>query len=387
MNKSIVTGTSILFAVFCMSQVVTAEKLVNTRQPAGTISESVEQEVNAAINRSVDWFLAQQNENGAWSNQKFPALTALAVRALVESPSAKENKKAIDKGLSFIMTCVQPDGGIYCNVAGRKGGGLSNYNTSICMMALHAADKQKYLKTILNARKFVAAGQHFGDDVYAGGFGYDKSTKRAYTDLLNTFYTVRAMHETEDVEDNRPAGEKKVDIDWKATEKFVTEMQNKDSAGTNDVGGFFYNPTSPKAGIGTNKAGVVYFRSYGSITYAGLLALIYADVDQRDPRVTSAFDWAFKHWSLEENPGVGQEGLFFFYNVLTKTLAASRHNLIPQKNGEFINWREEMAKKIVSLQKVDPKTGQGYWVNEKGRYWESDPILVTAYSLLALENL
>lgn len=366
---------------------VNAEKLVNTTQAAGTISESVQQETTAAINRGIDWLLANQSKNGAWSNQKFPALSALAVRALVENQNAKENKDAINKGLKFIISCVQPDGGIYCNVAGRKGGGLSNYNTSISMMALHAADKQKYEKTILNARKFIASGQHFGDDVYTGGFGYDKSTKRAYTDMLNTFYSVRAMHETQDVEDNRPASEKKVDIDWKATEKFVTEMQNKDTAGKNDAGGFFYNPTSPKAGVATNEAGVIYFRSYGSMTYAGLLALIYADVDQRDPRVTSAFDWAFKHWSLEENPGMDQEGLFFFYNVLTKTLAASRHNLIPQEGGKFLNWREEVAKKIVSLQKVDPKNGQGYWLNEKGRYWESDSVLVSAYSIIALQNL
>jgi squalene-hopene/tetraprenyl-beta-curcumene cyclase len=386
MNKLYITGFLSLLVIIS-GQISVAEKVINTTQPAGTISESVQREVAASIDRGIDWLVANQSENGAWSNQKFPALTALAVRALIESPSAKENKDAISKALKFIMSCVQPDGGIYCNVAGRKGGGLSNYNTSICMMALHAADKQKYEKTILNARKFVAAGQHFGDDVYVGGFGYDKSTKRAYTDLLNTFYSARAMHETQDVEDNRPAGEKKVDIDWQATEKFVSEMQNKDSAGTNDSGGFFYNPTSPKAGVGTNAEGVVYFRSYGSITYAGLLALIYADVDQRDPRVTSAFDWAFKHWSLEENPGVGQEGLFFFYNVLTKTLAASRHNLIPQKNGKFVNWREEVAKKIVSMQKIDVKNGNGYWLNDKGRYWESDPVLVTAYSLLALENL
>lgn len=375
-----------LLSVFA-GKITLAEKLVNSTQPAGTISKSVQNEVNAAIDRGTDWLLSNQSENGAWSNKKFPALTALAVRALVESDSTKENKKAIDKGLAFIMTCVQPDGGIYCNVAGRKGGGLSNYNTSICMMALHAADKQKYKKIILAARKFIAAGQHSGDDVYAGGFGYDKSTKRAYTDLLNTFYSVRAMHETQDVEDNRPAGEKKVDLDWKATEKFVSEMQNKEAVGKDDAGGFFYNPTDPKAGTATNKEGVVYFRSYGSMTYAGLLALIYSDVGQRDPRVTSAFDWAFKHWSLEENPGMGHQGLFFFYNVLTKTLSASRHNLVPQEKGKFINWREEVAKKVVSLQKIDPKTGNGYWLNDKGRYWESDPVLVTAYSLLALEEL
>ncbi len=381
--KNIITVVTLIIAC----NVYAGEKIINTTQPAGSISESVMQEVNAAKNRSVEWLIAHQDKSGAWSNKKFPALTALSVRALVESGNnSPEVKAAIQKGLDFIVSCVRKDGGIYCDVPGHKGGGLSNYNTSICMMALHAADKEKYKEIILNARKFVAEGQHFGDDVYSGGFGYDKSTHRAYTDLLNTYYATRAMRETQDVEDSRPASEKKVDIDWKATAKFVEQMQNKETAGTNDAGGFFYNPTSPKAGIGTNKAGVIYFRSYGSITYAGLLALIYADVSKNDPRVESAFDWAAKHWTLQENPGMGKQGLFFFYNVLTKSLSVYGRNLIPH-NGNRINWREEVAKKLVSLQKIDAKTGQGYWLNDTGRFWENDPVLDTAYSLLALDKL
>jgi len=35
---------------------------------------------------------------------------------------------------------------------------------------------------------------------------------------------------------------------------------------------------------------------------------------------------------------------------------------------------------VISLQKPD-----GSWVNENNRWWENDPVLVTAYSLLALE--
>ena len=82
---------------------------------------------------------------------------------------------------------------------------------------------------------------------------------------------------------------------------------------------------------------------------------------------------------------MGQQGLYYFYNVLTKALAAYGENVITLKDGTKINWRDELIKKLISLQKIDAKTGQGYWVNEEGRWWEADPVLVTSYSLIALE--
>ena len=55
-------------------------------------------------------------------------------------------------------------------------------------------------------------------------------------------------------------------------------------------------------------------------------------------------------------------------------------------DGKKINWREALIKKLISLQKVDAKTGSGYWVNESGRWWENDPVLVTSYAILAIEE-
>ena len=42
-------------------------------------------------------------------------------------------------------------------------------------------------------------------------------------------------------------------------------------------------------------------------------------------------------------------------------------------------WREEVVRRIIALQSPD-----GFWVNENNRWWEADPNLVTAYTLLAL---
>ena len=82
---------------------------------------------------------------------------------------------------------------------------------------------------------------------------------------------------------------------------------------------------------------------------------------------------------------MGGDGWFYFYNVLSKSLAAYGVDRITVGSGQTINWRSELIKKVLSLQKIDPKTGAGYWLNESGRWWEADPVLVTSYSLLALE--
>ncbi|MBT3193378.1 MAG: terpene cyclase/mutase family protein [Verrucomicrobia bacterium] len=352
---------------------------------ASGLGVSLELEIQAAIDRALDWFAANQKEDGSWSNGSYPALTALPTWAFTRAEHSAAGT-VVPKAVAFMKRCIQDDGGIYCKVAGRKGGGLGNYNTAICMTALHSTGDRSLTRTIQNARTFVAKGQHRGDDVYKGGFGYDKNTDRAYADLMNTLYAAEAMRLTQDVEDVRPANEAKANLDWQAAAKFVEKMQNKSSAGEQDAGGFFYKPGESKAGTTTNETGVLVFRSYGSMTYAGLLALIYADVDRDDPRVRSAFDWACKNWDLKENPGMGAEGLFFFYNVLSRSLSAYGAEVVPRADGTYTNWRKAVAQKILSSQTIDPTTGHGYWVNADGRFWERDPALVTAYSVLALEH-
>lgn len=335
----------------------------------------------AAVARGLDWLQQNQATNGAWSKPVFPALTGLPLWAICGSGDT--NRQAVvDKAVAFLLTCVQTNGGIYMNLSGVKGGGMPNYNTAICMTALHATGRKDLTPVILKARTFVGNSQHFGDDVYSGGFGYDSSTGRAYTDLDNTHFALEAMRRTQDVEDLRPASQKRVDVNWTAAVAYVSKLQNTAAnSSSNDAGGFIYNPDDPKAGVGTNAAGVVYLRSFGSITYVGLLSLVYAQVSREDPRVASAVDFASRHWTLEENPGMGAQGLFFYYNVMARALATANLNALPRKGGGApIAWRDELIRKIISLQQKD-----GSWGNPNNRFWENDPVLVTSYCLLALE--
>ena len=335
----------------------------------------------AAVTRGLEWLRLNQATNGAWSNPQFPALTALPLWAICGASTASNRQAMADKATAYILSCVQTNGGIYIDQPGRKGGGLANYNTAICLTALHATGRRDLVPVILQARTFIAGSQHLGDDVYSGGFGYDRETKRAYTDLLNTHFAVEAMRRTQDVEDLRPAGQPHANVDWAATRRYVSKLQNPPAAGTNDVGGFFYNPDDPKAGTVTNAEGVIFLRSFGSITYAGLLALIYADVPRDDPRITSAVQFAASHWTLQENPGMGQQGLFFYFNVMSRALATAHVDTIPRPgSAPAIAWRDELIDRLIAMQQPD-----GAWSNANNRFWENDTVLATAYSLLALE--
>jgi squalene-hopene/tetraprenyl-beta-curcumene cyclase len=339
------------------------------------VSDSLRREARAAVDRSCAWLIKIQNEDGHWSSREFPALTALPVWGLVLA--GRGESASVTNGTGYILSCARDDGSIWQEPSEmRKGGGLSNYNTALCMVALHAADKEKFAKEVLNARHYLSRLQHGGRDEFRGGMGYDADSGRPYADLSNSYVAYEAMKLTADLKKIENEN-KSADLDWDAARAFVESLQNKD-------GGFIYKPGHSMAGADTNKTGEVIFRSYGSMTYAGLLSLIYADVDKEDPRVKSAFDGAAKHWTLKENPGMGLEGLFYFYNVLTKALAVYGEDTLLLPGGKEINWRSEIIRKIVNLQRIDPSDGSGYWANEASRWMEADPVLVTSYALISL---
>jgi squalene-hopene/tetraprenyl-beta-curcumene cyclase len=363
-----------------------SDVLIRSTQPIpGETDISLLNEVRAVQNRGLNWLARRQQPDGSWSVADFPALTALPLWAFAVSDHP-DKARIVSNAVQFILKHVQPDGSIYKKTPG-PGGGLPNYNTALCMTALHMTKDPTLVPVIQKARQFMAAAQHLeGDDVYRGGFGYDKASGRKYTDLSDSVIAYEAMRLTQSVEDQRPAGEKRVDIDWKATTQYLGRVQNTDKAGPGDAGGFIYRPDDSKAGAKTNESGVVILRSYGSMTYAGLLSLIYADVSRTDPRVRSAFDWAVNHWSLEENPGMGVEGLYYFYNVMAKSLSAFGQEMIPSRKDLPVAWRKEMIRKLIGLQQVEKDgRGDGYWVNSNNRWMENDPVLVTAYTLIALD--
>jgi squalene-hopene/tetraprenyl-beta-curcumene cyclase len=78
---------------------------------------------------------------------------------------------------------------------------------------------------------------------------------------------------------------------------------------------------------------------------------------------------------------MGQEGLYYYFHTMAKALSAAGVDRFTLKDGRGVDWRRELALKLLSLQ----DGSEGFWVNTNGRWWEKDPVLTTAYSLIALE--
>ena len=170
---------------------------------------------------------------------------------------------------------------------------------------------------------------------------------------------------------------------------FVSRTQNLESvhnttefAGLINDGGFYYTPAAggdSKAGVESNGG----LRSYGSMTYAGVKSLIYAGLQRDDPRIEAATEWIRHHYTLDKNPGMGDQGLYYYFHTFAKTMAAFGEDEFVDSEQQKHNWRQELTERLGELQNAN-----GSWVNPAAPRWEEgDPNLVTAYCLLALRHV
>ena len=349
---------------------------------------SLRNEVQLAIDKGLSFLKSQQKEDGSWSDgdPNHPALTALPLVAFQREPSgkyAKENAEFMRKGYAFLRSKVQPDGGIYTK-------GLSNYNTATALVALLNSGEPKDEPLIKAAHDFVVSQQASGltNPALDGGISYGPTgTSRQHPDLDNTLVGLEAIRAYKAA---RPAAElaSGKDLNWTAAIDFITRCQNLPSANKEpwasgdpaNKGGFIYFPGDSKAGETKLPDGRIALRSYGSMSYAGLLSFIYADVKKDDARVTAALDWLRKNYTLEENPGMERAGLFYYYHLMTKALAAADVKTLEMADGRKVDWAKEVALKYINTQ-----NGDGSWLNDTARWMEKDPVLVTTYCVMALE--
>ena len=359
-------------------------------QAVRKLDQSFANEVQGAIDRGLAWLQTNQNSAGWWSEPGQPALTALALTAFKGEPTGRYTKTEppwLKKGYAHLLSSVQPDGGIHQS-------NLVTYNTALSMMALLAANKPEHDATIRKARNFLIGLQRdFGeqgriDDVQDGGIGY--GSKYEHSDMGNTLAALEALYHSKHlVEDKNLADTRELNL--AAAISFLQNCQNLPaynhqpwaSDEPKDKGGFVYYPGMSMAGGETNAAtGRVALRSYGSISYGGMLSYIYTDLKRDDPRVTAVFDWLRANYSIDENPGMGAQGLYFYIHTMTKALNAYRIHELALKDGRKLDWRREVAMKLLNLQQRD-----GSWSNDNGRWREKDASLVTAYVVLSLEMI
>ncbi len=332
--------------------------------------------VKAAITKASAFLVGCQDNDGSFKADLGAGVSALAVTALLRSGTPAD-ADVVQKGLDYLRSFRQPDGGFYT-----PGSPVANYETSLVLLALVAANADGQLQEeIAGAIRFVKKIQWDGGegkeehDPAFGGAGYGKKSR---PDLSNTAFMIEAL---------RTAGESENDPAIQRALVFVSRAQNLPGPHNplpfpekNPDGGFYYTPASGgESQAGTTPDGGL--RSYASMTYAGLKSMIFAGLTKDDPRVKAATEWLAKHYSFEENPGMGQSGLFYFYHTASKALAVLGDKTFTDADGRKHDWRDELTTAIISRQKED-----GSWANPNERWLEGEPVLVTSYALLALAN-
>ena len=356
--------------------------------------KSVGQEnIRQSIEQGAKFLYQNQNATGWWTNSKLPALTGLALVALetanvseLDEKYESERRRAYD----YLVSLAKPDGSIH-------DGRLINYNTACSLMALSVSGDRNYRSLIEKARAYISGSQiDLGkrgeqDNPNDGGVGYND--KYNHSDMNNTLMAIEAMRLSESAIRQKDQGKKplKHDLDWKALEHFLASCQNLPELSDNpnlsnqpeDRGGFIYHPGESKAGeVSDKKTKRVALRSYGSISYAGMMSFAYARVGKNDDRVSAVIDWLRKNYTLDENPGMGQEGLYYYFHLMSKALTAHGVKNLKGPDSKSIDWRNQLASKLIALQNEN-----GSWKNSNKRWMEGDSNLTTSYVLIALSLL
>ena len=351
--------------------------------------ESLRQEIRQSIARGNAWLKAQQKPEGNWDDGEIPAFTALALTAATRDPNLDIKApfpEHIEKGYTWLLSQQKQDGGIYNR-------GLSVYNTATSVTALISSTRKDYEPAIVKARKHLIDNQwdigkeKESDNPNDGGVGYGSSN--THTDMSNTYLSIEALALSKKVIEDGNHGDQP-DLDWDAAVTFLSRSQNLEE--TNDLdwasndpknkGGFIYTPGESKAGKDELPDGRTALRSYGSISYAGLLSFIYAKLSADDPRVLAVKEWLGKNYTVEENPNMGDQGLYYYYQTMSKALTAANIDLLQLENGKEADWRNDLGSRLLVNQRED-----GSWVNKNGRWMESNPVLVTAYTVLSLAQI
>jgi squalene-hopene/tetraprenyl-beta-curcumene cyclase len=352
---------------------LTALALVATVAPhahaADAMDPALKEKARRAIDQGLHYLRGQQAQDGSLSGSV--GITALSLRAFLESHRGYNETDGpfVTRQIEFITSKVNDDGSISETLQNRS------YNTAVALTALAAAKNPKYAEIIANGQKFLKGHQidesegYKPDHRYYGGVGYGGDER---PDMSNLYLALEGLHAT--------ATDPKDSV-WQKALVFVSRSQNRsesnDQAWAGNDGGFVYMPgwNPPEFENQTN--------SYGGMTAAGLISLLFAGADKNDPRVQAAYKWMTTNFTLDVNPGTqSKHGLYYFYNAFAKVMAAYGDDEFTDGKGQKRNWRNELAQKLLSQQQPD-----GSWVNkDSNKWWENNPHLVTAWTVIALEQ-
>ncbi len=357
-------------------------------------------DLKESLDRGARWLVTQQNPDGGYGpygeqdylrlkNTSDVGVTAFALYALAKHPKGYKASDGpyISRAVEFLLSKQADDGGFY----DKRDPTLQNYKTCVVLLALNTLDRVKYAGAIKKAQAFIRAQQFTEEDGYKpdehlgyGGIGYGSGLR---PDTSNSQFALEALAES---------GVSGSDELWKRAVVFVARSQNAKTVdpllkelhiGTTGDGGYRYAPNETRGPTETLDDGTHVFSSYGSMTYAALKSLLYANVDRSDPLIQDGFAWISRNFTVKENPGMatklnpraGLEGLYYYYHTMAKALSLYGEPVIKDSRGIEHRWAKELSDQLVSLQHEE-----GFWQNTSERWYENIALLDTSYALVAL---
>ena len=369
-----------IWILTAMTLIAAATALVSAQNhyAGGTPLKKTDAELETLRQKSIDNAVAflrtQQLESGAFTANPRTGVgpTAVAVIGLLKCGVAPDDpmvKKAVD----YLLTFARESGAI-----ASPGEQLANYETCIIMLALSLTDTGGVHGEVLQRADAFIRGQQFTeekgispDDPNYGGAGYG-----GRADMSNTHFLIEALRLASKGPDD-PAIQKAL-VFVSRCQNLESEHNNSPKVPLNPDGGFYYSmEDGGKSFAGETDNGGL--RSYGSMTYAGFKSMIYAGLTKSDPRYHAAESWLKKNYSIDTNPGMGQRGLFYYYQLMGQTLAVTGMKTFATDNGTEHDWRAELIE-ILALRQLP----NGAWVNLEPLWMEGDAALVTGYVLMTL---
>ncbi len=239
-----------------------------------------------------------------------------------------------------------------------------NYATALTVMAVRRAARPGWRESMerhaawLRTQQFTEAHGWQRNDAAYGGWGIGGQARAApypgHVDLSMTRHVLQAL---------AAAGVPADDPVFSRARVFVERCRNPD-------GGFFFSTVV----LDANKAGQdgSRYRSYGTATADGILALQAIGTAAEDERLCSARQWLATHDRPDGAPGfIGPAyqrwtiGLRFYYAGVGAE-AAGRCS-------------RELAANLIAAQRRD-----GSWQNPETLGKEDDPLIATAFAVVAL---
>ena len=362
--------------------------------------------------RAIEFLRLQQDEaTGGWSHQEdgpnLPAISSLVLTGMLLDPAIDWTDPDVSRGIDYVLGFEKPGGGIHDDF-------LPTYNTAISISMLSMVPQAEAASAIRGGLGLLRRAQWGAFDPtqtpnpeapgwsepvpaehpYYGGVGYGGNNR---PDMSNMHFFMRALHDA-GVSTDDPAFERAlVFLRRTQMDGRINEM---DYAEGSRQGGFIYatvpNAESIDSVPGQSQAGTMTevladgtratrLRAYGSMTYAGFKSLIYADLSRDDPRVQAARRWLSEHYTLEENPGLGDQGLYYYYLVMGRALDAFGESAFPVEGEdgetERRRWADDLIDRLAELQRPD-----GSFEVRHPRWMEDNEVLITAYGLIALQH-